>query len=697
LARRQTERIMSHVARTSAPNTSELRTLLTDIESLIHSSKVDAEFARDEFADAQRALVALRRKLQRGVLQKCLSNVKLDLPLMRDILLASGFEVERIGPLLAGLARDAGCTPADELDIDPDFAVKWLCGDHVAKQPRRPKRTLARAVSAGCSTKELDERALSVHYISTTLGELAHEKGCGAHPKVYDINDDILLGMTEHVICPRDGKAGAAFVDLIDGEDNVGKATHMLSYTWGYELRDIAESLTAWCEEHGLDPKRTYVWMCCSCVNQHRVKEALEKKEVVSFERFQSVFQSRVKGIGKVIALMMPWDKPLYLSRAWCMYEMYTAVTLGDECELTILMPPREQHSFLTHVLESGDIMKIWDSLSKATIKIAEATVPSDRDNIHKVVAETDGGVQAFDKKVKEHIQQWFLQTAIHFVEQRPFIMMSRLLKFATMMNDMHMMDDADKLLEYCKDNFGLLSRTPFSKGTSAASKPGAVPDYIACVFHQRGWLRHKQRRIEDAIGIYTEGIKAAQDAGATGLGLSRLQLGRGRSLCGDEPDEEFRDPGDRPSSERVETAIQDYQESIRLLELNSMLETEDGAKALSNLSIAHTLAENYDDALDALRHTEAIRERLGTLGHPSNSRRLYNLGSVHLKRFRTRNTDDLAGEWKSACIAFEESNNIAHSCANCTPDAKCNEKLKWLEERTPPVWCRTSSSELCA
>lgn len=35
------------------------------------------------------------------------------------------------------------------------------------------------------------------------------------------------------VECPLDKKPGAAYVHCLEGADNVGKATHMLSYTWG--------------------------------------------------------------------------------------------------------------------------------------------------------------------------------------------------------------------------------------------------------------------------------------------------------------------------------------------------------------------------------------------------------------------------------------------------------------------------------
>jgi hypothetical protein len=45
----------------------------------------------------------------------------------------------------------------------------------------------------------------------------------------------------------------------------------MLSYTWGYTFGAIGSALMAFCKKHGLDPRMTHVWICCMCINQHRV------------------------------------------------------------------------------------------------------------------------------------------------------------------------------------------------------------------------------------------------------------------------------------------------------------------------------------------------------------------------------------------------------------------------------------------
>jgi hypothetical protein len=38
----------------------------------------------------------------------------------------------------------------------------------------------------------------------------------------------------------------------------------------------------------------------------------------VTPEELRREFESRVRGIGRVVSLLSPWDKPLNLKRIWC-------------------------------------------------------------------------------------------------------------------------------------------------------------------------------------------------------------------------------------------------------------------------------------------------------------------------------------------------------------------------------------------
>ncbi|CAE7226964.1 unnamed protein product [Symbiodinium sp. CCMP2592] len=136
-------------------------------------------------------------------------------------------------------------------------------------------------------------------------------------------------------------------------------------------MGDIMDTLTQYCRDANLDPKRTYTWMCCFCINQHRVKETEAAGETVPFEEFKKAFGDRVKGIGKIVAMMAPWKDPFYIKRVWCDFEMYTATS---EKQVTV----QEVDAAAFHLLNAD--FKGANAFSEGANALCEKTVGVSRD-----------------------------------------------------------------------------------------------------------------------------------------------------------------------------------------------------------------------------------------------------------------------------------------------------------------------------
>ena len=237
--------------------------------------------------------------------------------------------------------------------------------------------------------------ATSVHYLSTTFLKEVEEHGLDRNANLYEIENlssneyGVIRKKGADIVCPVDGELGASYVHCLNGEDNVGEANYMLSYTWGYTIGDIVDSLVEYCASTNQSPKRVYVWMCCLCVNQHRVVKLRDEGKVVPFEDFSNTFYQRVNGIQNILSMMMSWNEPAYLKRAWCIYEMYVATT-SSECNVTILMPPKEKHRFAKEIEdgEGGNIF--FKVMSQTNIEKASA-FPADKELIMKAVHEGPG------------------------------------------------------------------------------------------------------------------------------------------------------------------------------------------------------------------------------------------------------------------------------------------------------------------
>ena len=64
----------------------------------------------------------------------------------------------------------------------------------------------------------------------------------------------------------------SSYADALDtdqrGEDHVGDAIALRSYSWSEKYHNVFDTLHDWAVREGLDPKRAYVWVCALCLNQ---------------------------------------------------------------------------------------------------------------------------------------------------------------------------------------------------------------------------------------------------------------------------------------------------------------------------------------------------------------------------------------------------------------------------------------------
>jgi len=168
--------------------------------------------------------------------------------------------------------------------------------------------------SAKSEKDDLDLLGVSVYHLDNDFLDGVLLEGYTEYTKIYQIEDlsnldknGIIREKGKDTTCPIDGRQGAAYVHTLQGDEHVGPASIMLSYTWGYSIGAIIDVLKNYCTTNNLNPKKVYVWICCLCVNQQRVIEKKRNGEVVPFEEFQSVFFKRVTGIGHILAMMAPW------------------------------------------------------------------------------------------------------------------------------------------------------------------------------------------------------------------------------------------------------------------------------------------------------------------------------------------------------------------------------------------------------
>lgn len=283
----------------------------------------------------------------------------------------------------------------------------------------------------------------SVHHIADVLGpnvvktiQTTEWKHADVKPPDVPENATILhtvlsvakpAGAT--MICPRDGEFGCAYVDTLTNHDDVGRASALLSYTWGYKVLSVGSALRRWAVKHERNPKRAYVWICSLCLNQHRIG-----KKMVTPEELAGEFGPRVQSIGRILPMLEPWRNPSYLSRAWCLFELYTAIGERGRVKIDIILTEDEHADFVKAMSTEG--CEWWCPSLSAVISIrvltaalsipfrsdgcidetldgihsenATAFSPADLEAIRELIQSKPGGFAQLNSTVKRHLHHWF-------------------------------------------------------------------------------------------------------------------------------------------------------------------------------------------------------------------------------------------------------------------------------------------------
>jgi len=458
-------------------------------------------------------------------------------------------------------------------------------------------------------------RALSVHYLSTPLVKELERCGLTLVSTIRDMEPVLIRVAGADALCPRDGRRGAAFVDVVTGEENVGRATHMLSYTWGYAIGTVIESLCAWCEREQHDPRQTRAWMCCFCINQHRVVEAQAAGTTVPFEEFRHEFESRVRGIGKVLSLFGTWKLATYVTRVWCVFELYSAMELQarDPASYTLemLMSPREGELFRQNLFEGSGLEEVWKALDQVRVEKADSYVKSDRDRILALVKEGPG-YGRLNLEIVGHLHAWFAANSEGYLRQQLAVggeggthdCMSAAracVRVGEMLEKVCKHESALELLQRGRKIFEAEAALETEEGANLLRVQGVVLRRLGRL--QRGLeMFRRSAEIHKALGTdaSTEYATLLQDMGRVHGDMADL-------------DAEFKC----------------HEQALKIREEEGTLKTPEGATLLRSLGMVHFQRYEYRAALDFFHQSKIMHEETSSLTTPEGAAALQSIGDV--------------------------------------------------------------------
>eukprot|EP00505_MAST-04D_sp_SCG-Rhode-Island_P006188 Stramenopile-MAST_4_protein_6188 len=148
----------------------------------------------------------------------------------------------------------------------------------------------------------------------------------------WDWGDEAILRELERDVCMTTKDACeeivkhdtlAARASYVDHLALTAAATKFVSHAWKYTFRDIVTALETTMQTDDV------LWFDICTVNQHQ-------SETRDFDWWQTTFQGAVGNIGCTVLVLFPWEKPIPLTRSWCIWEVFS--TLVTNARLEVVM-----------------------------------------------------------------------------------------------------------------------------------------------------------------------------------------------------------------------------------------------------------------------------------------------------------------------------------------------------------------------
>jgi len=192
-------------------------------------------------------------------------------------------------------------------------------------------------------------------------------------------------------------------------------ASVFVSHAWRYRFVELVNCLECFYSENLSDEeKRSPVafWVDL-CVNSQW------KVTTLPFEWWSSTFLNAVGAIGHTCLVLSPWDAPIPLTRAWCLWEILS--TKSKNAKLTLQFSRDQVEAFEATL--TNDFDHIMNAFCQIDVQKSEAQCPSDKQKIFDAVQHHDGGFRGVNLLVNNAIREWLLasaRTALSRLQMKP-------------------------------------------------------------------------------------------------------------------------------------------------------------------------------------------------------------------------------------------------------------------------------------
>ena len=190
--------------------------------------------------------------------------------------------------------------------------------------------------------------------------------------------------------------------DVVD----IGKPCAFISHAWKYQFLDVLDAIFSHFERptddkiEELDSNDDHIiWLDLFTNNQHLAPD-------LDFHWWSTTFKTAIQNIGRTVMVLSPWQNPIPLTRAWCLFEIFCTVDTTTKFEVALC---DEQKNGLIEAA-SRDILELRKMIGVIDVEKSEAWSPLDLERIFDVVKKTVG-FSTINATVLMEIRKWLIDT----------------------------------------------------------------------------------------------------------------------------------------------------------------------------------------------------------------------------------------------------------------------------------------------
>jgi hypothetical protein len=238
---------------------------------------------------------------------------------------------------------------------------------------------------------EFSRLGIQLSYIPFLIREIQRKTD------IVDMENAVTSDICEKFIKPMTAPYQSSFCEylLCTEPSRVGVGKVFISHAWKQKFLEVVEAL----QRYFVDCPDIMIWFDLFSNNQHKAPGR-------NFHWWSNTFKIAISEFGQTVMVFAPWNDPIPLTRAWCIWELYC--TIETNCRFGIATSSIGEEQFIKNI-ENGTENAVNSMLATIDCVNSNCFIPHDKNQIHEAIQRTVG-FSTLNARIFEVMRQWIIE-----------------------------------------------------------------------------------------------------------------------------------------------------------------------------------------------------------------------------------------------------------------------------------------------